>query len=101
MPHAADVDPPVADFELQPGLPSTAEAVQLSDRSHDPGGEGIAWRVWDFGDGATGVGPGPVHRFRRAGDYSVTLTLATFDGRVGRVTQVVHVEDAGPRLANG
>ncbi len=92
-------EPPVAAFVLQPDRPSTASAIQLSDRSRDPLGEGIAWRVWDFGDGATGVGPSPVHRYACAGDYTVTLTLATFDGRVGRVAQVVHVRAAELRLA--
>jgi PKD repeat protein len=90
---------PVASFEISPGCPSTSELVQLSDRSHDPGDAGIAWRVWDFGDGSNGVGSSPVHRYYIAGTYDVTLTLATFDGRVSSVTQVLHVRERKAQLA--
>ena len=54
---------PVAHFEVSPDRPSTADMVQLTDRSHDPQEAGIAWRVWDFGDGTTGVGSRPLHRY--------------------------------------
>ena len=75
---------PVAKFSVTPREPSTSDTIQLLDCSRDPGDVGIAWRAWDFGDGATSVGPSPVHRYSAAGDYEITLTLATFDGRVSR-----------------
>jgi PKD repeat protein len=75
---------PVVSFTVSPPEPSTSETIQLLDCSRDPGDVGIAWRAWDFGDGATSVGPAPVHRYSAAGDYEITLTLATFDGRVSR-----------------
>ena len=75
---------PVARFTVSPREPSTSDAIQLLDCSRDPGDVGIAWRAWDFGDGTTSVGPAPVHRYSTAGDYEITLTLATFDGRVSR-----------------
>jgi PKD repeat protein len=81
----------VAAFTVSPRDPSTRDTVQLVDCSHDPGESGIAWRAWDFGDGVTSVGPAPTHRYRAAGTYEITLTLATFDGRVGRGTQTVGV----------
>lgn len=84
--------PPLARFTVTPPKPSTADTIQLLDCSRDPGQVGIAWRAWDFGDGTTSVGPAPVHRYASAGDYEVTLTLATFDGRVGRRSSTVHVQ---------
>ena len=75
---------PVAKFTITPSEPSMSETIQLLDCSRDPGDVGIAWRAWDFGDGTTSVGPAPVHRYSAAGDYEITLTLATFDGRVSR-----------------
>lgn len=75
---------PVARFTVSPREPSTSDTIQLLDCSRDPREVGIAWRAWDFGDGATSVGPAPVHRYAAAGDYEITLTLATFDGRVSR-----------------
>lgn len=83
---------PMARFTLTPPEPSTADTIQLLDCSRDPGDVGIAWRAWDFGDGATSVGPAPVHRYASAGVYEITLTLATFDGRVGRRSSTVHVQ---------
>jgi len=82
---------PVADFTITPLHPSPAEAIQLQDCSNDPCEIGIAWRAWDFGDGSTSVGPSPVHRYAAEGTYEVTLTLATFDGRVTSRTESLHV----------
>jgi PKD repeat protein len=65
--------------------------VQFADCSHDPGEHGIAWRAWDFGDGETSVGASPTHRYACGGSYRVTLTLATFDGRVGRLSRRIAV----------
>ena len=88
---------PVARFTLSPRAPSTSDTIQLLDCSHDPAQVGIAWRAWDFGDGATSVGPAPVHRYSDAGEYEVTLTLATFDGRVNRDSQTVCVQQTQPQ----
>jgi PKD repeat protein len=86
---------PVARFTVSPREPSTSDTVQLLDCSRDPREVGIAWRAWDFGDGVTSVGPAPVHRYRSAGDYEITLTLATFDGRVSRRSSKLRVRLPG------
>ena len=82
---------PVADFTISPAQPSAGATVQLLDCSHDPGQIGIAWRAWDFGDGTTAIGPAPVHSYATAGDHQITLTLATFDGRVSRCSHTVRI----------
>ena len=82
---------PVARFTVSPREPSTSDTIQLLDCSRDPRDVGIAWRAWDFGDGVTSVGPAPVHRYASAGDYEITLTLATFDGRVSRRSETLRV----------
>jgi hypothetical protein len=82
---------PMVRFNVSPREPSTADTIQLLDCSRDPRDVGIAWRAWDFGDGATSVGPAPVHRYASAGDYEITLTLATFDGRVSRRSSMLRV----------
>jgi hypothetical protein len=84
---------PIADFTISPTQPSTSDAIQLVDCSRDPGQIGIAWRAWDFGDGVTSVGAAPVHRYSEAGDHEVTLTLATFDGRVSHCSRTVTVAE--------
>lgn len=83
---------PVARFTVSPREPSISDTIQLLDCSRDPGDVGIAWRAWDFGDGATSVGPAPVHRYTSAGVYEITLTLATFDGRVSRRSSRLRVQ---------
>ena len=82
---------PIADFPISPSHPSIGDTVQLMDCSHDPGEVGIGWRAWDFGDGATSIGPAAVHRYAAAGEFEITLTLATFDGRVARIVQKLKV----------
>ena len=82
---------PIARFSVSPTKPTTSDTVQLFDSSSDPREVGIAWRAWDFGDGATSVGLAPVHRYAQAGEYDVTLTLATFDGRVGIQSQRIAI----------
>ncbi len=39
----------------------------------------ISW-AWDFGDGATGTGETPSHRYDNVGRYTVTLTVTTAAG---------------------
>ena len=88
---------PIANFTISPKEPSTSDTIQVLDSSHDPGQVGIAWRAWDFGDGATSVGPAPVHRYAAEGSYEVTLTLATFDGRVGKRSSTIRVRSRSRR----
>jgi PKD repeat protein len=82
---------PIADFTITPDEPSTSDTIELIDCSRDPGHVGIAWRAWDFGDGVTSVGAAPVHRYASAGEHEITLTLATFDGRVSHCLRTVTV----------
>ena len=46
---------PVARFVVRPRKPSLTDTIELLDCSVDPKQVGIAWRAWDFGDGATSV----------------------------------------------
>jgi len=82
---------PADDFAISPGKPSTADTILFVDCSHDPGQIGIAWRAWDFGDGETAVGASPVHRYATVGEQTVTLTVATLDGRVGSCSKTLAV----------
>jgi hypothetical protein len=84
---------PSANFYYYPGDPSTFDTVQFSDYSYDPGGNGFASEVWDFGDGGTASNPGccPSHRYLADGDYKVKLTVTTTDGRSASLTQTIQV----------
>jgi PKD repeat protein len=86
---------PVVDFTVRPARPFASFEVEFADCSYDPGACGIAWRAWSFGDGETSVGPSPTHRYAIGGLYEVTLTLATFDGRVERLARRIAVGGGG------
>jgi PKD repeat protein len=73
---------PAADFAISPHEPRVGQTLRIVDSSNDPSGVGIAWRAWDFGDGTTATGAAPTHRYACEGEYTITLTIGTFDGRV-------------------
>ncbi len=83
--------PPVAGFGFSPFDPSVFDVVQFFDFSFDPGGVGFESQAWRFGDGATGTGCCPTHPYAADGDYTVELTVTTFDGRSATASQVVGV----------
>jgi hypothetical protein len=83
--------PPVVNFGAFPSDPSTFELAQFQDFSHDPGQAGIESQAWDFGDGATGTGCCTTHRYAADGDYTVTLTVTTYDGRTASDSRLVPV----------
>ena len=83
--------PPQANFGAFPFDPSIFDNVQFVDFSFDPAGIGIQSRQWDFGDGTTGTGFFVLHRYAADGEYQVTLTVRTFDGRTGSITRPIQV----------
>jgi PKD repeat protein len=84
--------PPQAYFYFDPFDPSISETIQFYDYSYDPAGIGIEIWEWDFGDGTPqSTDQYPTHMYAADGDYSVTLTVTTFDGRSASVTQTVQV----------
>lgn len=83
--------PPFANFFFFPFDPSVFDVIQFVDQSFDPGGVGFAPQAWTFGDGTTGSGFNPAHRYGADGDYTVQLTVTTLDGRSAVASQTVHV----------
>ena len=83
--------PPNTDFYYYPGDPTPFDIVQFYDSSYDPGGIGIESRSGDFGDGSTSTAQNPTHSFAADGDYTVRLSVTTYDGRTGSVSRVVKV----------
>jgi hypothetical protein len=65
--------------------------VNFNDSSFDPGGLGLKSQAWNFGDGGSASGCCVTHRFAADGNYSVTDTVSTNDGRTASVTQTVQV----------
>jgi PKD repeat protein len=84
--------PPNAAFGFFPFDPSSFDRISFTDASSDPAGVGIESQRWDFGDGSTGDGCCPFHRYPIDGEYSVELEVTTPDGRTASSSRVVSIE---------
>ncbi|HET9384266.1 MAG TPA: PKD domain-containing protein [Gemmatimonadales bacterium] len=86
-----DTPAPVAAFGFNPFDPSVFDVVQFFDLSFDSAGQAIQSQQWLFGDGAIGTGCCPTHHYAADGDYTVQLTITTFDGRTASTSQPMNV----------
>lgn len=83
--------PPRATFFVAAAEVSVYEDLRAYDASFDPGGAGIDGHRWDFGDGDSAIGHRATHRYAEDGDYTLTLTVTTLDGRQATTAQPVSV----------
>ena len=87
--------PPTAGFFYGPSFfnPSIYDDVYFYDTSYDPAYVGFGPAQWDFGDGDGVVATGccPTHRYAADGDYTVSLTVTTLDGRSATTSQALTV----------
>ncbi|MEM8891957.1 MAG: gliding motility-associated C-terminal domain-containing protein, partial [Bacteroidota bacterium] len=57
------------------------------------GGSPIATYDWDFGDGNSSTDSAPVHEYKNAGKYLVTLNYITENGCEGQFSQLMEVKE--------
>jgi len=87
-----ETTPPLqAGFWFEPGDPSVFDAIKFYDSTWDPAWVGFESWAWDLGDGASATGCCPDHRYAADGDYTVQLTVTTYDGRTASTSQTVPV----------
>jgi len=84
-------EPPVADpngpYSGTVGSPVSFDGSGSS----DPDGTIVAYD-WDFGDGNTGAGVKPSHRYVAAGTYTVSLTVTDNDGASDTATSTATID---------
>ncbi|HEY7820331.1 MAG TPA: PKD domain-containing protein [Vicinamibacteria bacterium] len=85
---------PVACFSTEPDPPEVLTQQPLTLDASCSGNAAGASFEWDFGDGRTGTGQRVEHRYRRSGEYSVTLNVRT-DGGASEATEQITVRQ-GP-----
>jgi len=87
--------PPVADFVASPSSGSAPLTVSFTDQST---GFPTSW-LWDLGDGITSSLQNPTHRYSKAGNFTVTVTVSNTAGMNAKTTQAcvqVTFSDAPP-----
>ena len=75
------------------GLPTSGNkplTVVFTDSSDDGGNVIIKW-YWDFGDGFTSSEQNPTHIYRRAGTYTVALTVWDDIGNTDTETKINYI----------
>jgi PKD repeat protein len=88
--------PPTATFTAQPTSMSAPLDISFdASGSSDPDG-GIVSYDWAFGDGATGTGVTPTHRYTAPGSYTVTLTVTDDSNTKATATRTVEVHQLPP-----
>jgi parallel beta-helix repeat protein len=92
------VELPVADAGPDQTADEAAPVRFDGTGSSDPAGGGLTYS-WNFGDGATGSGPRPVHVYADDGVYTVTLVVRDARGIESADTAVVTVRNVAPTAA--
>jgi PKD repeat protein len=81
-----------ADFSFAPSNPTTQQNITFTDRSSG----NIATWLWTFGDGTSSNVQTPTKRYTSAGNYPVTLTVATAAGLTSIASHTITVATATP-----
>jgi PKD repeat protein len=82
---------PIAKIEVESSLADVGERVFFDGRtSSDPDGDGLTFN-WDFGDGETSTDIKPVHRYKKKGQYTVTLIVTDDNDQSAETFVVVQI----------
>ncbi|ANE50713.1 PKD domain-containing protein [Flavisolibacter tropicus] len=80
-------DPPQAEFVSDKQSGCSPYFIQFSDLSTSPFGTTIKGWKWEFGDGGVSTEQNPRYNYKRAGSYTVTLTITNDQGCTKLITK--------------
>jgi PKD repeat protein len=72
------------------------EPLIFSGSGSSDGDGGIVSYVWDFGDGATGMGFDVIHSYSATGTYQVTLTVTDSGGLTAKARHTLQITELSP-----
>lgn len=78
----------VASFTFSPTTPAVNQEVFFNSSASSPANGTFNW---SFGDGTTGVGNSPTHRYAQAGSYTITLRVTNENGQAATTTRTITV----------
>ena len=84
---------PNAYFTYTPTSPTVGENIQFTDMSPDPKGKNLTSWLWNFDDGSTSDLKDPVHKYEKAGKYTVNLTVTDDEEDTGTTSQTIRIKD--------
>lgn len=82
---------PNAYFTYAPTNPTVGEDVRFTVVFPDPEAKFTSW-LWDFGDGSTSDLKNPVHKYAKAGTYTVNLTVTDYNGVTTITSQTIAIK---------
>lgn len=96
--NATDGHSPVAQAAASRTSGQAPLKVQFSSAgTSDQDGDTLTYS-WDFGDGGTSTEANPVHKYRKNGTYTATLTAKDPSGRTGSASTQIVVGNTAPRV---
>ncbi|MFF9281359.1 carbohydrate-binding protein [Streptomyces griseosporeus] len=96
--NATDGHSPVAQATASRTSGQAPLKVQFSSAgTSDQDGDTLTYS-WDFGDGATSTEANPVHKYKKNGTYTATLTAKDPSGRTGSASTQIVVGNTAPKV---
>lgn len=96
--NATDGHSPVAQAAASRTSGQAPLKVQFSSAgTSDQDGDTLTYS-WDFGDGTTSTEANPVHKYRKNGTYTATLTAKDPSGRTGSASTQIVVGNTAPKV---
>jgi hypothetical protein len=93
-----DISPPVAVAQSDKTTVQKNKPINFNTTgSHD--NVGLVEFYWDFGDGMNTTGPNTIHQYKKAGTYTVNLTIKDKAGNSGKTSLTITVQNP-PQQSN-
>lgn len=83
------------DFTWSPTTPRTQQDVRFEGKVEGLNGKAVDAWGWTFGDNGTARTAAPVHKYAKAGEWTVTVRILTTDGKTAQATHRIFVLNQG------